>query len=492
MVNDLIFVKPEEEGLSSQWVEAFLDRMEERKINLHSFMLVRNGKILTEAYYKPFDKDFKHRLYSSSKTYVAIAIGVLIDEGKLKLEDRIADYFPEYTGENTHPWIKNATVEDALKMSAPQGWTTYADQKYDDWTWTVFNRTENVRPSGAVWQYNTAATFILDVLVERITGTSIMEYMRPLFDKIGVSKDIWCVKSPDGYSWCGSGIVCTLRDFAKFGELILNKGEYKGEQLISRAFMERATSKQIANRFQNEYSPLRCCGYGYQIWITDSGYALRGMGSQLVLCFPDKNFMFVCQADTQCAGDSTQDYIYDAVKHLLYEKLESKRIGENEQAYKKLCERLDVLSLEEVCGEDFSEREKSINGVKFTMDENPIQWKWFRFDFEKEKGTLTYENIRGIKQIKFGRNRFWRGTFPETHYADKQVGTPANRELDCIASAGWIDEDRLLLRIYVIDNFLGNCFMTFGFNGKETAIRMVKAAEFFLNEYAGCAGGRRE
>ncbi len=491
MVNDLIFVKPEEEGLCSQCVEAFLDRMEERKINLHSFMLVRNGNILTEAYYKPFDKDFQHRLYSSSKTYAAMAIGMLIDEGKLKLEDRIADYFPEYTGENTHFWIKNGTVEEALKMSAPQGFTTYADQKYDDWTWTVFNRAENVRPSGAVWQYNTAATFILNVLVERITGMPILEYMRPIFDKIGVSKDIWCVKSPDGYSWCGSGIICTLRDFAKFGEFILNKGEYKGEQLISREFMERATSKQIANRSQNAYSPLSC-GYGYQIWITDSGYALRGMGSQLVLCFPDKNFMFVCQADTQCAGDSAPAYIYDAVKHLLYEKIENQPLQANQTAYEKLCERLQNLTLEEVCGEKYSDREAEIDGVKFVLEDNPMQWKWFRFDFEEEKGTLTYENDRGVKQIGFGRNRFEKGAFPETHYADKQIKTPANRGLDCIASAGWIDENILLLRIYVIDTFLGNCFMTFGFNDNETAIRMVKAAEFFLNEYAGCAGGKKE
>ena len=91
MVNDLIFCKPEEAGVSSARIIKFIERLKERKTNLHSFMMVRKGEILTEAYYKPFDKDFMHRLYSSSKTYVSIAVGMLIDEGKLRLEDKIMD-----------------------------------------------------------------------------------------------------------------------------------------------------------------------------------------------------------------------------------------------------------------------------------------------------------------------------------------------------------------------------------------------------------------
>jgi CubicO group peptidase (beta-lactamase class C family) len=106
MVNDFIFAKPEEEGLNSARILKFIERLKERKTNLHSFMMVRNGKILTEAYYKPFDKDFMHRLYSSSKTYVAIAVGMLIDEGKLRLEDRIMDLLPEYANEEQHQWMQ--------------------------------------------------------------------------------------------------------------------------------------------------------------------------------------------------------------------------------------------------------------------------------------------------------------------------------------------------------------------------------------------------
>lgn len=96
MINDLIFKTPEEEGLPSECFLWFLDAVRVRKINLHSFMLVRHGNILAEGYYHPFDENFMHRLYSSSKTFVSVAVGKLIGEGKLRLSDKIVDFFPEY------------------------------------------------------------------------------------------------------------------------------------------------------------------------------------------------------------------------------------------------------------------------------------------------------------------------------------------------------------------------------------------------------------
>ena len=270
------------------------------KINLHSFLIARGGKILTEAYYKPFDKDFQHRLYSCSKTYVALAVGRLIGEGKIRLDDKIMDLLPEYANENAHRWLKECTVEDALKMSVPQLSDTYIARDYKEWAWTFFNhptRSKALKPGSTVFNYNTSGSFILDVIVEKITGVTFLEYMRPVFDKIGVAEDIWCVKAPDGYSWGGSGVVTTLRDFAKVAELLLRKGEYEGEQLLPRDYMEKMTSKQICNIEASASSIFVCQGYGYQTWMTSHGFAMNGMGSQFAFCFPEKDMLFVCQAD---------------------------------------------------------------------------------------------------------------------------------------------------------------------------------------------------
>ena len=184
----------------------------------------------------------------------------------------------------------------------------------------------------------------MDVLVEKLTGKTFLEYLRPIFDKIGVSKDIWCVRSPDGYAWGGSGVICTLRDFAKFAELLLYKGECKGEQLLPKWYMEKATSKQISNIRDNHFTMQRTQGYGYQIWITKQGFAMLGMGSQFAFCFPEKNLLFVCQGDTQSDSDSEGDYIYENFVHEIYEYLQDEpcTVGED---YERLQTELSLLAL---------------------------------------------------------------------------------------------------------------------------------------------------
>jgi CubicO group peptidase (beta-lactamase class C family) len=463
--------------------------MKEKKVNLHSFLIARGGKILTEAYYKPFDKDFQHRLYSCSKTYVALAVGLLIGEGKIRLDDKIMDLLPEYANENQHKWLKECTVEDALKMSVPQLSDTYIARDYKEWAWTFFNhptKAKALKPASTVFNYNTSGSFILDVIVEKITGKRFLEYMRPVFDKIGVAKDIWCVKAPDGYSWGGSGVITTLRDFAKVAELLLHKGEYNGEQLLPRDYMEKMTSKQISNIQGNAYSTFETQGYGYQTWITNYGFAMNGMGSQFAFCFPEKDMIFVCQGDTQ--GAPVGDFIYEQFVHEVYEKAQDAPLATG-KAYEKLQNEVKNLALYVDYGVAHTPFEKEIDGAKYELEENPMGWKWFRFDFKGETGVLTYENERGVKKIAFGCNALEKGTFPETHYYGDQVDTPANRELNCLADCSWTEEKKVLLRVYIVDYSFGNCFMTFGFKGDEVGVMMHKTAEFFMNEYTGFAGG---
>ncbi|MBQ3493771.1 MAG: serine hydrolase [Clostridia bacterium] len=490
MVNDLIFCAPEQVGISSKNVLTFMNRLKDRKTNLHSFMMVRDGKIFAEAYSKPFHKDFMHRLYSSSKTFVSMAIGKLIGEGKIKLEDKIMDLLPEFANHSQHRWIKECTVEDALKMAVPMLTDTYFARDYKEWAWTFFNhpqRSKALKPAGTIFNYNTSGTFILGVIVEKITGKTFLEYLRPEFDKIGVSKDIWCVKSPDGYAWGGSGVVCTLRDFAKFAELILYKGNYKGEQLLPRDYIEKATTKQIFNVTNNHVTMLHNYGYGYQIWITKHGFALLGMGCESAFCFPDKNLMFVCQGDTQCNGDTEADYLFEQFTYEIYEKMQDQPL-ESDDNY-KLKKAIEDFKLNVDYGKAHSDYEKQVNGKIYDLDENAMGWKWFKFDFDNDKGKLTYENARGIKVIEFGYNNLLKGKFPETNFYGEQVDKPSNRQFDSMSDLSWVEDRKILLRNYIIDSSLGSCFMIFSFKGNDVGISMQKRAEFFMSDYQGFAGG---
>ena len=110
MIKDLVFVSPESEGLSSEKILKFLDIVNGEKLNLHSFALARHGKIMAEGYFKPFDKDFRHRIYSCSKSFVALAVGKLIGDGYVKLSDKIIDYFPEYKPVAIDDLVKEITI----------------------------------------------------------------------------------------------------------------------------------------------------------------------------------------------------------------------------------------------------------------------------------------------------------------------------------------------------------------------------------------------
>ena len=487
MINDFNYLSPEEEGVDSKDILELLSFMDRININVYSFLLARNGNIIAEGYYKPMDENFKHRLYSCSKTFVAIAIGLLYGEGKLKLEDKLIDYFPECSREGVSEWVLNTTIDDALKMSVP-GSVQYTKRK--DWGLAFFDPDIEVnKPAGALFAYDTGASTTLNRLVEKLAGKPMLEYMRPIFDKIGISKDIWCVKTPEGYSWGGSGVICTTRDFAKFGELLMNMGNYKGEQLIPLDFMKRATSKLVSNKVSNACGSYSSSGYGYQIWKSRHGFWLAGMGGQAIFCFPEKNMIFAYNSDTQAGGFDGKTIMGDLVDHFIYERIGEKRApGED---YEKLKEKLASLKMKTGFGTKHSEREKLVNGKTYLLRENVCGWKNFRLDFSENEGSVTYENARGVKTIKFGLGEYLKTTFPETDYYDKQVGVPSNRELDALSIGEW-DGENLLVRVFITDTNKGNLTMNFGFTPdlKETAVSLVKVAEFFMMDYNGRVVGK--
>ena len=492
MIKDLVFKTPEQVGLDSKHIIKFIEQMKRYKVNMHSFLMARNGDVFAEAYYKPFDENFAHRLYSCSKTYVALAIGLMVGEGKIKVSDKICDFFPDLIEVAPDEWLKETTIEDMLTMSTSYHITTYHDRKFKEWAKTFFNRYKSTYPAGTIYRYNTSASYLLDVLVERLSGKTFLEYLRPVFDKIGVSNDIWCVKAPDDYSWGGSGVISTLRDFAKVGEFLLNKGEVNGEQLIPRDYMEKACSPLVYQTSYNSFTPFQDNGYGYQIWCYEDGaYGMRGMGMQIIYCNPKTNFLFACQADTQGSDHVAGQLLFELLIDEINANFNDAPVEETN--YAKLQQMISELSVDNVkFGKDSSETEQKVNGVKYVLNENEMGWKWFRLNYDADVCYIEYENARGVKKINFGKGSYVKGTFPETSYYDVQVDTPANRALDCYAIGSWLDDKSLLIRTYVTDTSLGNLFIKIVFKGNDVGLSLVKVAEFFMDDYNGLAGGRAE
>lgn len=487
------YCTPESTGISSGDVLTMLKVFQEEGLYMHSVMVVRYGKIIAEGYYAPFTRQTKHRMYSVSKSFVSGAIGLLCGEGRLSLEDKIHTFFPEFPPEELHPYIREMTVRDLLRMESPHT-TTYSlcpgDRYYTDWVESFF-RTKPVRPAGTTFCYDTSATYILDVIVERLTGKSFLEYMKDkMLRKLGFSEDAWCVKSPDGYAWGGSGVICTPLDLAKYAFVLLRNGRVNGEQLLSGDYIKAATACQTASEVNS--CMFESGGYGYQIWCApDNGFSFLGMGSQFVYCLPEKDLMFICTADNQ-GRDSAKDCILGAFLHHVARKAAGTPLPEDPVAYDALQKELNGLSLTVPRGCTHSSWEEKINNVTYLLEENPMGFQKVRLSFRGDGGTLYYRNARGEKEIPFGLGKYEEGRFPETHYSGTQIGVPKGEGYRCLAAAVWTTETQLLLRVNIVDDYFGNLRIVFGFQNDKIGITMGKTAEAFLDDYSGFAGGRAE
>ncbi|MBX3010236.1 MAG: serine hydrolase [Caldilineaceae bacterium] len=475
---------PESLGIPSQAILNFLQRMNTERIGIHGFLVVRHNRIAAEGYWAPWSADRKHRMYSVSKSFVALAVGLLIDEGKLTLASQVADYFPDKVPDKLHPWLATATVRDLLMMSTPHSSNSYGRDDAD-WVWTFFNKYPS-HPPGTIFAYDTAATVVLTATVERLAGRPFLDYMRPHFlDPIGFSADAWCVRTPEGGSWGGSGVICTLRDMAKVALACLNGGLWGTQRVLPEAYVHAATAKQIDNSIRGND------GYGYQIWREKAnGFSFRGMGSQFALGFPDQEFLFACIADTQGAPAGTP--IPDVMWEEIYPHLADAPLPENPDAHAALVDQIAKLAVLPLPGKPDAPVAAEVNGAWYRLEENPMGITRMRLSFHGDRGTWEYSNDQGDNRLHFGIGQVLPDPFPQRNYFGEQIGVIPGTPYECLASAAWIDAQTLNLEVLITDVYLGGLRISFAFKGAEIGVFMTKQAEWFLDEYNGFAGGQRE
>ena len=491
---DLItYTTPESVGVKSENIERYIKRLEEKGLATHSMILAKGNEVFFEHYWEPFTADFQHRMYSVSKSFVALAIGFLEQDGLLDLDDPISKYFAEELKNQPDQNMHRQTIRHMLMMSTakpPQDW--FRAQSDDRVKFYFSNDDRESRPSGTIFQYDSTGSFVLCALVERITGKLFMEYLREkLFDEIGVSKEAYCLKCPGGHSWGDSAVLCTPMDLFRVARFVLNGGSWNGKQLLNERFVREATSKLIDNDFKG-FASRSNFGYGYLFWRThhDSFY-LNGMGSQYAICVPEKDMIMVYNADNQ-GKDPLLESIFDVFFDLIVGESENRALPENKDALDSLKSYTDGLKLLAQTGEKRCDFEQEINGVIYRFDENPMGITEMQFMFEGEKGTLKYTNVQGDKELIFGRGENFFGRFPEEGYS-QEIGAvyEPGSFYRCAASAAWVGAQTLRIMVQIVDRYFGNMTMTFGFQGDEVGVYMQKTAEFFLEEYQGFGHGRR-
>jgi CubicO group peptidase (beta-lactamase class C family) len=265
---------PEAQGVPSSAILAFIDAADKNIEAMHSFMLVRHGHVVAEGWWSPYSADSPHALYSLSKSFTSTAVGLAVAEGKLSVDDEVLKFFPEDAPEKPSKNHQSMRVSDLLRMSTGH---QVEPPRPEGQVWTkVFLARPVPHKPGTHFLYNTSATYMLSAIVQKATGTTVLDYLRPrLFEPLGIDNPTWGA-SPQGITLGGYGLSIRTEDIARFGQLYLQKGKWNGRQLVPATWVESATSRQTSNGSSPKSDWEQ--GYGYQFWRCRHG-AYRGDGA---------------------------------------------------------------------------------------------------------------------------------------------------------------------------------------------------------------------
>lgn len=292
----LVRRSPESQGVSSKAIREFIETVNQKIDTLHSFMLLRHGHVVAEGWWKPEFADKPHVLHSLSKSFCSTAVGLAVAEGKLSVDDLVLKFFPEDAPERPSDKLKQMRVRDLLTMST--GHDTEPKFTADEpWVKTFLAHPVSHKP-GAHFQYNSPATYMQSAIVQKVTGQTVLEYLKPrLFEPLGIQNPTW-MTSPQGISTGGWGLMICTEDIAKFGQLYLQKGTWNGKQLVPTTWVEQATSKQVSNGSD----PARDWdqGYGFQFWrCRHNAYRGDGAFGQFCIVLPEQDAVIAITADTK-------------------------------------------------------------------------------------------------------------------------------------------------------------------------------------------------
>ncbi len=310
---------PEAEDVAAAGILDFLDAIEREKFELHSLMMLRHGKVIAEGWWKPYGPEFVHTMYSMSKSFTSTAVGFAVAEGKLSVEDKVVSFFPDDLPEKVSDNLAAMRVKDLLTMSTGnEKEPTGVMVKEENWARTFLAQNIAHKP-GTQFMYNSAATYMCSAIVQRLTHQTVLDYLTPrLFAPLGIQGMKW-ETCPHGINTGGWGLSIQTEGMAKFGQFLLQKGKWNGEQLLPAAWVEEATRFHIQQpggdkpdrpKAKNDWMQ----GYGYQFWRCQ-GTGFRGDGAfgQFTIVLPEQDAVIVMTSENK----NMQGQLDLVWKHLL-------------------------------------------------------------------------------------------------------------------------------------------------------------------------------
>lgn len=429
--NRLERATPESQGIASAAILKFVEAVENQIHELHSFMLVRHGKVVAEGWWSPYQAENPHMLFSLSKSFTSTAVGLAVAEGCFSLDDKVVSFFPDDVPAKVSKNLAAMKVRHLLSMSTGHDVDTMPpmiESKDSNWT-KAFFEVPVVHKPGTHFLYNTGATYMLSAIVQKTTGKKLTEYLKPrLFKPLGIENAVWEI-SPQGINMGGFGLNITTEDIACFGQLYLQKGQWNGKQIVPEAWIDEATTSHISNGDDpnNDWNQ----GYGYQFWrCRHNAYRGDGAFGQYCIVMPEQDAVL---AITSGLGDMQQPL--NLVWDILLPAMKDKIIRAAKANQEALTQKLGSMSISAVQGKASGTAAAKLSDKVYKADANPFNIKSISFKFAKSGSTVSFKQGRATETIDVGYNEWKVG---QTHLLNRPHETKAT---PVVASGAWTNKN---------------------------------------------------
>lgn len=451
--NELPRSTPEEQGVPSKALIALFDSLTSLPLtDMHSVVVMRHGKVIGEIYPKPYAPEYRHTMYSCSKTFAGIAVGLAISDNRLRLEDRVATFFPEYLPDTVSKDLADMNVKHLLTMASGVKPDWNLRSRRTDWI-RGFLEKPVVAP-GTKYAYDSMVSYMLCAIVQRVTGKKVTEYLQErIFTPMNVTEWAW-EESPEGINTGGWGVHIQPESLAKFGQLILNEGKWEGKQLVPSEWIHEMCKEQMETGREI---------YGYHIWHC-GGYkgAVRADGAlgQYVISILDKDMVVVMTEATLGNGRDQRRLIWD----ILLPNVEDQPLPTNQKDYNRLIKKQDAYKLPEVKGKSTSSFAKNWESKTIELDKNTFGWKSLSLNFNKKLVTMSVTETNGNNyELPFGYNE-WLTTsmdaYPPYSITPKDRFKGLEGPFWVSGSYAWISKEKLQLKAHYV-NWVSALEMTF-------------------------------
>jgi CubicO group peptidase (beta-lactamase class C family) len=411
---------PEEQGMSSERLADLLENIQKDNHRIRSVTVIRNGHVVADACFHPFQPDTWHIIHSCTKSIMSALIGIALEEGYIgSLDKPVLDFFPEKIPRYLDERKKAITLRHLLTMSS--GLKTEDSYLYQwkglmemgrsrDWVQYILDLPMSEAP-GTRFEYSNCVAFLLSAILQKTTGKNALSFAREhLFAPLGVGDVDWGF-GQGGINLGWGGIRMKPHDVAKIGLTYLNKGRWNGVQVIPEAWVEESTRAQIRSGTLSDQ-------YGYQWWVDDEGYYMMlGYGGQFVIVHPEKNMVVVFASVLTMNEFFTPEVLF---RNFIIPAVESPEpLPPNPRGVARLDSLTAVVaSPEPEKVSPFPEMAGRISGKTYVFDSNPPNFKKFSLTFEPGRDEAEYALSFGHKNIKvnMGLDNVYRVTHSEGYF----------------------------------------------------------------------------